>query len=44
MRKLIAFAAVLATTLVVAIAPAGAVTDGELDGNATSVRRAGHVL
>jgi Trypsin len=34
MRKLIAFAAVLVSTLVVAIAPAGAVTDGELDGNA----------
>ena len=33
MRKLIAFAAALARTLVVAIAPAGAVTDGELDGN-----------
>jgi hypothetical protein len=34
MRKLITLAAALAATLVVAIAPAGAVTDGELDGNA----------
>jgi hypothetical protein len=33
MHKLIAFAAVLVTTLVVAIAPAGAVTDGEPDGD-----------
>jgi hypothetical protein len=34
MRKLIAFAAVVVSTLVVAIAPAGAVTDGEPDGDA----------